>query len=355
MNSSNTSRPRAVTDEADSNASARLRAEWLRLCIWCLVCVAVPLLVLRRQPPARVDLSREIAKLRAAQPEYIGIGNSMMYTRLGREPEEISKLAGHKFHFLYKGGSDPAVWYLTLKNIVAASGVRPKAVFLFVRDNDLTRPWGSLETRTPERLKELGGEHDAELARFMKAGRKQPALERLELQLADRHSLPEWRVHSARVMSNLAMDLTGGGATKKAKLAALTSRFDLDHLRADLKPDAPMEPERATAPLSREQAVQASLLPDMMRLAKECGAQLLVFRVKRRPDAVTQLPDEPPLVRSYSAFLSNWVTQHGGLYFDESYDLSIRLSDYLDTDHIHPRRLDWYRGYFWERMKGVFP
>ena len=99
----------------------------------------------------------------------------------------------------------------------------------------------------------------------------------------------------------------------------------------------------------------SSFLPPIMEVAREHGFKLLFFRVKRRPDAVTNLPEEPAAMRDYARFLDGWMKQQGGLFFDETYDLSIRLSDYLDGDHIRPERLDWYRGYFWERMHGVIP
>ena len=39
---------------------------------------------------------------------------------------------------LLQPGSGPAFWYLALKNWVIASGIRPRMVFIFFRDTNLT-------------------------------------------------------------------------------------------------------------------------------------------------------------------------------------------------------------------------
>ena len=343
----------------------------MRLVVWCLVCLGVPLLVFRGDPPATgerqegtgrrggnadtIDVPKVIADLREQQPDYIGIGNSMMFTRLGMTPKAISALTGKKFYFLYKSGSDAPVWHLLLKNVVAASGVHPKAVFLFVRDNELTSPFTG-KTGDAAYLKSVGGERDEVLQKFMHkvpSGAVGPV--RADQRLAEAYAFPEWREALTRRLTDFAMDLGGAGAAKKAQKFALSARFGLDHLRGDLRSDLPQADELGLGSGGYAEGAQASLLPEMMKLAEGCGARLLVFRIKRRPDAATNLPEEPEAMRAYASFLDGWLKQRGGLFFDETYDVSIHLADYLDGDHIRPERLDWYRGYFWQRMQGVLP
>ncbi len=346
--------------------------EAVRLIFWCVTCLIAPLIIIRGGPPVpgdekaplqkqrrgvadTIDVAAVIKELREQQPEYIGIGNSMMFTRLGMTPEAISALTGRKFYFIYKGGSDAPVWFLLLKNVVAASGIHPKAVFLFVRDNELTAPFTG-KTGDAAYLKAVNGENDPVLEKFMGNVPAGSAGEKSAGQwLGGLYAFSGWREEMTRRVTDVAMDLGGGGAAKKAQRFVLTARFGLDHLRGDVPSDLSKTDETGLTVGSYAEGAEASLLPGMMRVAREAGTRLLVFRVKRRPDAVTNLPEEPAAMRDYARFLDGWLKERNGLFFDETYDVSIRLTDYLDGDHIRPERRDWYRGYFWERMKGVLP
>jgi hypothetical protein len=102
-------------------------------------------------------------------------------------------------------------------------------------------------------------------------------------------------------------------------------------------------------------AEEQSLMPAMMEVAHKNGIKLIFFRVKRRPDEHGVVDDEPPEMRGYTQHLKRWIEERGGVFFDESYDPAIQLSDYLDGDHIRPDRMGWYQEYFWKRMSGLFP
>lgn len=347
-----------------------------RLVLWLLLCLAGAWLLLlgggtdparegaegvplgeRRPGYETIDVKQAIGQLRAADPECIGIGNSMMFTRLGMTPEAMTELTGKKFFFLYKPGSDAPIWYLLLKNVVAASGVRPKVVFLFVRDDELTRPCSAKIGEFTSYVNSLRSVDEPELDRY--TGKRRPGVAGANTGLAawlgDPLVLDERRQRMTRRLTDLAMDMGGGRGAKKHLRFSLAARFGLDHLRGDVGSDMPLTDALDLKSSSFAESTQASLLPEMVRLTSACGAKLMVFRVKRRPDPVTNLPEEPKEMREYAAFLEGWMKDHGGLCFDETYDPSIRLADYLDGDHIHPQRLGWYQGYFWERVKGLFP
>lgn len=303
-----------------------------------------------------IDVPAAIKELQAAQPEIIGIGNSMMFTRLGKTPKAMSALTGRKFHFLYKNGSDAPVWFLTLKNVVAASGVKPKAVFLFVRDNELTTPYFSENEGASSYLQSLRGAEESELDRFMdRQLAAQSASDRAEHWMKKWFSFPAWEEVMTRRLTDMAMDLGGGGTPKKAQRFALSARFGLEHLRGDVASDIPLPGDLNALTSGYAETIESSLLPAMLRLCDQMGAKLVVFRVKRRPDEKTHLPEEPAAMREYAAFLKQWMEARGGGFFDETYDLNIKLSDYLDGDHIRPERLQWYQDSFWKRAGGLFP
>src|SRR3954462_6266439 len=84
---------------------------------------------------APFDASRPAA-LRAMQPAFVVIGDSMAGSRI--DPVVFTRVSGETIAPLLYAGSGPAWWYLVLKNWVVASGIHPKAVFVFFRDTNLT-------------------------------------------------------------------------------------------------------------------------------------------------------------------------------------------------------------------------
>ena len=354
-----------------------------RLVIWCALCALVPVALLRvvkpKKDPTRIaviksdvaadirDVPKTIAELEAANPDYVAIGNSMLYTRLGKTPEAMNALTGKKFFFIVKNGSSSAAWYLTLKNIVAASRAHPKLVFFFIRDNDLTSPFFRTAGTYATYLNSLRGPNEPVLDDILRVAptRKGPVgtVSQWLNAKGGLYSFPAWDEKYPRQLIDLSMDIGGGGMPKADLRSALSARFAINHLRGDMAADLPASGSGdGFAPDSYNDlngnyhdAEEHSFLPAMMQVAKEHDLKLLFFRIKRRPDDQGRIDDEPPELRSYAQHLKAWIEAHGGLFFDESYDLSIPRSIYQDGDHVAEDQMDWYRASFWKRMAHLFP
>ncbi len=347
-----------------------------------LLCLATPVLLLRHFKPkddptvikvVRSDVAQDvrdvpktIAELRAANPDYVAIGNSMLYTRLGKTPAKMNELTGKKFFFIIRNGSSSAAWYLTLKNIVAASGVKPKLVFFFVRDNDLTSPFFRTAGTYATYLNSLRGPQEPVLDEMLQITQtKQGLVGTVAHRLHGSGGLcsfPAWDEKLPRQMIDLAMDIGGGGVSKTVLRSALSSRFALEHLRGDLGADLPAPGSGdGYAPDSYndlqgnyQKAEENSFLPAMMQVAAEHGIKLFFFRIKRQPDERGVATDTPEL-RAYAQHLQHWIEERGGLFFDESYDPAITKDYYQDGDHIAESSMAWYRKYFWQRVSRFFP
>src|SRR5690606_17451756 len=81
-------------------------------------------------------VAEPLEQLAELDPAYVVIGDSMAGTRI--HTTRLSELTGETAAPLLQAGSGSAYWYLALKNWVIASGVRPKVVFIFFRDTNLT-------------------------------------------------------------------------------------------------------------------------------------------------------------------------------------------------------------------------
>jgi hypothetical protein len=84
---------------------------------------------------ARFEENR-LDELRAMQPGYVVIGDSMAGTRI--DERRLGELAHAPIAPLLHPGSGSAFWYLALKNWVIASGIHPRMVFVFFPDTNLT-------------------------------------------------------------------------------------------------------------------------------------------------------------------------------------------------------------------------
>ena len=311
-----------------------------------------------------LDVASAIDQLRAEQAEYVAIGNSMIFSRLGMTPEEMNRLTGRKFSFLLRGGSTPAAWYLTLKNVVAASGVHPKLVFFFFRDTELTELVSSVgiahsQHATPPSATQ-GASASASREGFM------GAVDLVSGWLSGPKGFYNFSTRPdgmQRRVTNLAMKTGGGKFSKIWNREVLTDRFSLDHLRSDVPADMAKADAGTDESPDAYQSTGTSyvapedshLLPPLMQVAREHGLKLLFFRVKRRPEADSGMVSEPRQMKAYEQRLQQWIEQQGGLFYDESYDPAILLEAYNDGDHIGEEHRDWYRRYFWKRMSGVFP
>src|SRR2546423_6457310 len=101
-----------------------------RLWIFALAVLLVPALLHHALPSKRRFNAQPWAHLRATQPDIILIGDSMVHAAID-PPLLQQQLGSGKVEMIWRGGAASAAWYLTLKNYVVASGVRPRWCCIF--------------------------------------------------------------------------------------------------------------------------------------------------------------------------------------------------------------------------------
>ena len=77
---------------------------------------------------------------------------------------------------LLQAGSGSAFWYLALKNWVIASGIRPRVVFIFFRDTNLTDVMFRLDDQFRWSLDMVAGDREAELNDVVQIGARRAVL-----------------------------------------------------------------------------------------------------------------------------------------------------------------------------------
>jgi hypothetical protein len=303
-----------------------------------------------------LELSREhrefnpqpIASLSYGRPAWVFIGDSMMGTRI--DPihlGEVSSTHDQVVALLFHPATGPAWWYLAFKNYLLPSGVRPRAVFVFFRDTNLTDTLFRLESLYGNALDEVAHDAEPELNALV-AARKRGVWSRVHtaavrayetdvatgwMEPAIRRWFVNWRYPAPSARLRFDRDLG--------------NRFDLANLRADVAADLADANQRAD--FARD--LPTSVLPHLTARARQHGVTLCFVRVQRRPSGTTPPPQSPRL-RRYVADLKAWLEANGALFHDDWGDPELPEAIYADGDHVRDRRV--YTDVFRRRLDPLF-
>jgi hypothetical protein len=275
------------------------------------------------------DPVEQLAELR---PGYVVIGDSMAGTRI--HTTRLSELAGTTATPILQAGSGPAFWYLALKNWVIASGARPKVVFIFFRDTNLTDVMFRLDDAFRWNIDRVAGEREPEVNQAIAA--RTGALRYRIRSTVDRVSgADQARLWLAPALpERISRALIPSRRRRSEFVRDMNARFDFTHVR-------PFEAADVADAVDREadfdHYVDRSVLPLMLRDARAAGITLCFVRVQRRPIGHRPPEQSAALVR-YIADLRAYVESQGGVFHDDTGDPNLPLEMYEDGDHV---REDW--------------
>ncbi len=290
-----------------------------------------------------------IADIRRAQPSYVFIGDSMLGTRI--DPEHLSGLIGQNVSFLDRAGTGSAYWYLAFKNLLIPSGVRPKVVFFFFRDLNMTDPLFRLTGPFRWSLDEVARD-------------REPALDEV---IAARMRGPWFRVHST---VNAIYNVDRANAWVERQLYDWPTRLWtddekarrawLDHLNFGtmglerLRPMAAADlqaAEDAEADFGRN--MPRSVLPLIVDLAKAHDVKVCFVRVQRRPIG-NRPPTQSPRLQEYMREFRAYVEGQGMYFHDDTGDPTQTLAMYEDGDHIAREHRQRYTRQFRANLHHLF-
>lgn len=287
-----------------------------------------------------------VADLARMNPGYVVIGDSMAGSRI--DPALLTRLSGQRVAPLEYAGSGTAWWYLVLKNWVVPSGIRPRRVFLFFRDTNLTdvlfkidATW-ALDSVAHDREPEL----NALVAR--REGHTFYAVASGADRLYGASQARQWV--DAAMTAWPARALWSYRREQAAFLDGLNARFGLDHLRemdaADMRAT---EDEDARF----DALVGSSPLPLMLEEARRAGLALCFVRVQRRPIG-GRPPHQSSALQRYMTTLRAYIESRGGELWDDTGDPDETLDLYVDGDHLSPEGRRRYTLRFAARLRQPF-
>jgi hypothetical protein len=274
-----------------------------------------------------------LESVRYGGSRWVFIGDSMLGTRV--DPAHLGAISSdgtERVQMVMAPATGPSWWFLALKNIVAASGVKPRCTFIFFRDANLTDTMFRLESQYGNFLDLVARDFEPELDRLVAARRRgiwmrvySAANQAYELDLARTWMEPairQWFTHYR---------FPSGRGQEEFDLK-FEEHFGLDHLRADVGSDV-----GTLESTDFDRDLPTSVLPDLIQVAREHDLPLCFVRVQRRPLG-NKPPEQTPQLRAYVARLKTWIEAHGALFHDDTGDPEMTLDLYEDGDHFLDRR-----------------
>lgn len=297
----------------------------------------------RPRLPFRTEL---VDQLRYQRPRYIFIGDSMLGTRI--DPAALTLMTDSEVTMLEHGGTGPAWWYLALKNYVIPSQAKPRVVFVFFRDTNLTdtlfRATGNFRWALDQVAREREVTLDAIIASRLN-GDWHAAVERVNRFYGVDRLLPTVDT----LVRRGPMRLFRPDTEHEYFEHELNTFFGLDELRPFSQADLEAESDR----MDFETEVQTSVLPEMLRLAKGVELSLCFVRVQRRPLGRRPPPQSPEL-QDYLTKLEGYLRANGADYYDEHGDPDLPEAVYADGDHIRREFRERYTERFHQKLDRWF-
>ncbi len=296
--------------------------------------------------PSFNDAPRQ--RLLDERPEIVLIGDSMLRTRI--DEKLLSELSGRRISVLEDEGSASAMWYLFVKNYIAAlPEPRPRAI-VFFRDRYLTDPNFRLDGRYLKELYAVMHGEDPIVGKFL----SQPTPGFVGWVHGRTLSLyPATRLHDpmADSLANAAERYTRRILSGGEDIGDILDRtFDIRNLRPDVPSDLASEDIEAV-PFDPSPA--GSFLPFLVDTAKDHGIDLWFYRVKRRPNDGVHRRQSSDLA-AYIADLRAWLSGHGAHLVDETGDERLTIDYYSDGDHVSTQKVDAYTRHFYETHRELF-
>lgn len=328
---------------------------WLGVFATAAAILAVPALLDQKPLPRKPFDDQPLRLLQKARPQCVFLGDSMLDSRI--DEAVLSTVADRRCAVQPRLGTSTAVWFLMLKNVVAAQPQPPGTVVIFFRNRQLTLPSHRATGPHRARMEPVMREQEPLVEEVIAAEmrRRTPWLDRAAQAAYPVQRRREfWR---ERVQS-WALDFVTSSREYAAIRAAARDVFSTKNLRGDQQQDEAQEEGKIGLDEHDHEfagAVEHSFLPPMLGLAQSKGIRLVFFRVKKRPSATGALADESGSAPAYHAALRTYLEKAGAILIDESRDPEVTLDFYGSGDHVKPAMEKTYTEMFWRKVGPLLP
>lgn len=300
---------------------------------------------------AEIDMKHR-AGIIAQQPQIILLGDSMVEENV--DTPALSEMLERPVYTISYPGAASAMWYLSVKNNISVSPHKPKALVILFRDTALTTPEYRVGGKFNEAIDTLAGADEELLIRLAYINHMNP-LEKFARQF---FPLYVYGFHARDKLESIIRHLPSRpllGCGNRCVDNALLNIFNFRTMAAPTANDPVAQSESVLytdRALDFNRQVNDSFLPEIIRLCRENGIQLILVRGKTISFA--DLP-EPAGLRDYILDLEKYLTQNGVLFADLEADSRLDAGNFIDRYHILPEARGTYTQMLAEALTPLLP
>ena len=275
-----------------------------------------------------------VDQIDAQHPDIVLLGDSMV--RPAINDTVLAQKLNKKILTIGLPGSASTLWYLIIKNNIIEAKVPPKYLIITFRDTMMTVPGYRVTGRYQEQIDEFAGPKDAELIKKAYLNQMNP-LEKLAetyfppfgsrwnirqgIDSRIRYTMPNLQLGCDQTCMNNSMEIVFGDQNMDVHFLsdALAAADDYLYSRTVLNFD---------------QQVGESFLPDLIKLCKDHGIQLVLVRMRILRFALPG--SEPSGLEAYNDGLRAYLAANGVIYLDYSKELRLQRDQFSDPLHMNP-------------------
>lgn len=264
------------------------------------------------------------------QPELMLLGDSMLEVAV--DDQVVANRLGKKTLMFSLPGTASTIWYLMIKNNIVLAEHKPKYLILFFRDSMMTVPGYRVTGRYFEQIDEFASPNDKLLIQRAYINQMTP-LEKIMERYVPLYG-SRWRIRQSidyYIRHSLGRELLHCNST--CMDYAMEAVFKANNLDLTFLSDAIAFSDEyiyTGKALDFNDQIGKSFLPEMIRLCKENGIQLILVRM---PILSFQKPGTAPSgLSTYIQNLAQYLDENNVPFFD--FDHKELTSEYFN-DGVH--------------------
>lgn len=284
-----------------------------------------------RNPAINQEFKLQIDQER---PDVFIMGNSLVAR--GLNIPQLESLTGLRILKADRGGSASALWYLILKNNIAAAETPPPHVVFVFRDNIFAAAGASTQGKYRAEIDEFAGADETILNQLAYINYLSP----LENFLANASAfyrykdvLRETLVYGAEYPINEWLFHTDVDGVD----AAIDEAFRLENLDPELITQAQQQVDLVSLQINQNSDFYGTLdqtfLPAILKIANDKGIQLIFVRYRARHYVEYPYLDEE--METYFIDMKQYLANNGAYFVDFSADERIGLDEFAEGDHYN--------------------
>jgi hypothetical protein len=300
---------------------------------------------------AKIDMTH-LDEIAAEQPQIILLGDSMVGENV--DTPALSESLERSIYTISYPATASTMWYLSIKNNIVISPHKPKALVILFRDTVLTAPEYRADGKYIKVLDVLAGSDEELLIQLAYINHMNP-LEKIAKQYFPLYEFGFRARDKAEAFIRFLPTRFLLGCGNRCVDQALLDIFNFHTMAAPTANDPVAQSESilyTSRALDFHRQVDNSLLPEIIRLCRANGIQLILVRGKTI--SFVGIP-EPAGLRGYMLDLEEYLAQNGVLFADLETDSRLGTADYLDRFHVLPEARGTYTQMLAEALKPLLP